>query len=413
MTQEPWLERYYSLLPRIRSHAEHTRLILCGLASCSDAYLRLSEARALFHAKGGTKASVLAEGLIRRTEQGTGGELFVDWPDGGSWVEENLPITCWGLGGTGAQVAQTLAVLGAKALISLEDRSERKLSVIHPDVLVADASGMRRRGELSSVAGSKPAHYIFEVAAGEQVGPVTATRSTRIIVRFAHDPLDRDPHFVRVSRTAASTAGAAVVCGFNELSDESLTEELEYAKELLSIWREAGLTLIHLELGGYESRIARDQVLSTLGPVITSLGMSHAELREFGNDDAIKQAARLASTFDLRRVSVHADYWALAVTRDDAEIELESLLCGCLLASCRAESGGPCLPAQIPAEATFTSPEWPLMSRSEEYSVICCAAPYLERPTATIGLGDTFLAGTLLLLGQPPSSHYPSSLTLH
>jgi hypothetical protein len=193
MTPGPWLERYRALLPKIRSHAEHARLVLCGLASCTDAYLRLSAAQPLFHAKNGAKASTLARELIRRTERGAGGELFLDWPDGGAWVEEHLPITSWGLGGTGAQVAQTLAILGAKALISLEDRSERKLSVIHPDVLVADAFGTRRRGELSGVAGGKPAHYIFEVAAGEPVGPVTATRSTRIIVRFAHDPLDRDP----------------------------------------------------------------------------------------------------------------------------------------------------------------------------------------------------------------------------
>lgn len=218
---------------------------------------------------------------------------------------------------------------------------------------------------------------------------------------------------MRVSRAEASTAGAAVVCGFNELANDSLTEELERAKELLSIWREEGLTLIHLELGGYENRAARDQVLSTLGPVITSLGMNHAELREFGNGDTVKQATRLASTFNLRRVSVHADQWALAVTRDNAEIELESLLCGCLLASCRAESGRPCLPAQIPASAIFAPPEWPVTSRSEDYSVICCAAPYLEHPAATIGLGDTFLAGTLLLLSQPPSLHHSLSLTPH
>jgi ADP-dependent phosphofructokinase/glucokinase len=130
--------------------------------------------------------------------------------------------------------------------------------------------------------------------------------------------------------------------------------------------------------------------------------MSHAELRSFGDNDVVQQAKRLASNFDLQRVCVHADHWALAVTRGDAEIELESLLCGCLLASCRAESGKPCLPIQVPAAATFTAPEWPLMSRSDHYSVISCAAPYLQHPTATIGLGDTFLAGTLLLLSQRP-----------
>jgi ADP-dependent phosphofructokinase/glucokinase len=402
MTQESWVERYASLLPRISTHARRTRLILCGLASCADVYIRLAEARALFTAQPGTEPSALAEELIRRTERGAGGEFFMNWPDGEIWVEKNLRITNRGLGGTGAQAAQALAILGARALISLDDRSERKLSVIHPDVLLADASGLKRRGEWNSQPGSEPVHYIFEVAGGEQIGPVRATRSTRIIVRFAHHHLDRDPEFVRVSQENASTAGAAVVCGFNELADESLSEELERAGQLLSGWRDRGLALIHLELGGYESSAARDRVLSVLGPIITSLGMSHTELRSFGDDDAVRQASRFIAQFDLRRVCVHADHWALTVTQDDAETELESLLCGCLLASSRAESGIPCVPTRIPVAARFRTPDWPLVGRSGNNSVVCCAAPYLEQPMATIGLGDTFLAGTLLVLGKPP-----------
>jgi ADP-dependent phosphofructokinase/glucokinase len=413
MTQNSWAERYTSLLPKISAHAQRAPLILCGLASCADAYLRLTEARALFAAKPGTEPNALARELIRRTEQGAGGEFFMDWPDGGTWIEKNIRIANWGLGGTGAQAAQTLAILGARALISLEDRGARKLSVIHPDVLVADSSGLRRRGELSNRPGSEPVHYIFEVAAGEQIGPVTASRSTRIIVRFAHHHLDRDPDFVSLSQKNASMAGAAVVCGFNELADESLSKELEHARKLLSGWRERGLALIHLELGGYASTAARDQVLSVLGPVITSLGMSQNELRGFGQDDVVKQASRFAAEFDLRRVCVHADHWALTVTRDNAEAELESLLCGCLLASCRAESGAPCIPTRIPIAAQFSSPDWPLISRSGNNSVVCCAAPYLERPKATIGLGDTFLAGTLLVLGQSPRTHNSLAVTLH
>jgi ADP-dependent phosphofructokinase/glucokinase len=327
----------------------------------------------------------------------------MDWPDGGIWIEKNLRVANWGLGGTGAQAAQALAILGAKALVSLEDRSERKLSVIHPDVLVADSFGLRRRAELSSRPGSEPVHYIFEVAAGERVGPVTASRSTRIIVRFAHHHLDRDPDFV-MSQENARVAGAAVVCGFNELADESLSEELEHASKLIAGWRQRGLALIHLELGSYESMAARNQVLSVLGPIVTSLGMSHTELRGFGDGDVVRQASRFAAEFDLRRVCVHADHWALTVTRDDAETELESLLCGCLLASCRAESGLPCVPTRIPVAARFSPPDWPLVGRSGNKSVVCCAAPYLEQPMATIGLGDTFLADTLLVLGQSPGT---------
>jgi hypothetical protein len=105
---------------------------------------------------------VLAAELMRRTERGAGGEYRIIWPKAESWILENLPILGWALGGTGAQVAQALALLGGTALISLEDRSAKQLSVIHPDILIADASGLRRCGELASHSPSKPPPCIFE-----------------------------------------------------------------------------------------------------------------------------------------------------------------------------------------------------------------------------------------------------------
>ena len=48
------------------------------------------------------------------------------------------------------------------------------------------------------------------------------------------------------------------------------------------------------------------------------------------------------------------------------------------------------------------------------WSIACCPAPYLEKPAATIGLGDTFLAGTLLVLGGEnckAAGHAPAETT--
>jgi ADP-dependent phosphofructokinase/glucokinase len=286
--------------------------------------------------------------------------------------------------------------MGAPALISLGDRGQRQLSVIHPDVLVATEHGLEKRSALNASGPSKPAHYIFEFNSGELIGTERAKRSTRVIVRFADDRLDRDIAFARESIARANTAGAAVICGFNEIAAAALPEELEYTKSLLSAWHSDGLSTIHLELGGYEDGSLRDRVLSDLGPLITSLGMSYSELREFGCKDVPTEAARLRAAVGLNRICIHADTWALAVTSNDPERELESLMCGCLLASCRAASGRVSVPTQIPSEAEFHEPPYPPISTHDGLSLVCCAAPYLERPKATIGLGDTFLAGTLL-----------------
>ena len=396
MTRDFWREQYSVLVPRLSGLAQDLPLTLCGLATCTDAYLRLSEAKALFSARD-HNAVLLAKRLEQRAANGVGGELFLDWAEAEEWIAENLTISNWGLGGTGAQAAQALTVLGGRALITLEDRTERQLSVIHPGVLVATADGLEKREAVKASGSSKPAHYIFEFNAGDVIGSKRAKRSTRVIVRFAHDRLDHDPAFVRESAAHASQAGAAVICGYNEVPPAFLAAELEHTKDLLSVWRGGGLSAIHLELGGYEEIALRDRVLSALGPLVSSLGMSHSELRGFGSADVAEEAANLRTTLGLNRLCVHADTWALSITNSDPENELKSLMCGCLLAASRAAMGQISVPASVPTETTFLAPPYPSIRRQNDGWLVCCPAPYLEQPKATIGLGDTFLAGTLLV----------------
>jgi ADP-dependent phosphofructokinase/glucokinase len=137
-------------------------------------------------------------------------------------------------------------------------------------------------------------------------------------------------------------------------------------------------------------------VLSALGPQISSLGMSHSELREFGAADVATDAANLRTALGLDRLCVHADTWALAITNSNPERELNSLMYGCLLAACRASAGKVSVPDGVPADAEFHPPPYPTISRKNDSWLVCCPAPYLKQPKATIGLGDTFLAGTLL-----------------
>jgi hypothetical protein len=48
----------------------------------------------------------------------------------------------------------------------------------------------------------------------------------------------------------------------------------------------------------------------------------------------------------------------------------------------------------------FRDPTWPTSMRLGDWTVNSCAAPYLLSPAATVGLGDSFLAGCLLEFGQ-------------
>jgi ADP-specific Phosphofructokinase/Glucokinase conserved region len=219
----------------------------------------------------------------------------MDWPEGGMWVERNLQFSRWGLGGSGAQAAQMLAIVGAPALMSLEDRSRRQLSVIHPNVLVATNRGVIRCGELSTAQGRKPAHYIFEFTAGTQVGSIIPKRSSRTIVRFTDERLDNDSDFTRESITAAANAGAGILSGFNEIGDQDIEAALRETIALAQAWRNRGLKTIHLELGDFATVKARDTVLEKLGGAFTSLGMSYSELCALcvGSQDTISKAFEL------------------------------------------------------------------------------------------------------------------------
>jgi ADP-dependent phosphofructokinase/glucokinase len=400
MTSDRWRGTYSDLVHRLPGFVSGARLTMCGLATCVDAYVRLDTAERLLNAETGTPQAMLAKELLRRAEAGIGGEFRMDWPMGGTWVEKNLQVSNWGIGGTGAQAAQTLATLGAPALMSLEDRGMRQLSVTHPDIQVGTSSGLIRCGDLPVLKAEKPAHYIFEFTEGVRVGSIIPKRSTRIIVLFAADPLDRDPDFVRESIAAAPRAGAAILCGFNGVAEQDLDTAAGDALSLTKAWSDRGLKSIHLELGGYSNTKSRDAVLNSLIRDITSLGMSHSEFQGlFGeSQDPTEEAYELAKRSGLSRLCVHADTWALAITRNNPERELEALMMGCLLASSRAAVGHITVPHCLPDGAQFSEPRIPISKRRDGWWVVCCPAPYLGTPVATIGLGDTFLAGTLLVL---------------
>ena len=406
MKTEDWGKVYRDLLERLPAYVRDARLTICGLSTFLDGYVRLHEAAPLLNAKKGTPPEALSRELFRRANLGIGGEYYLDWPDGGKWVEENLQFSRWGLGGSGAQAAQMLAIMGAPALMSLEDRSRRQLSVIHPNILVATKRGVIKCGELPATPGRKPAHYIFEFTAGTQVGSIIPKRSSRTIVRFTDERLDADADFTKESMAASASAGAGILSGFNEIGEKDIDGALADTIALAKAWRDRGLKTIHLELGDYATAEGRDTVLEKLRGTFTSLGMSYSELCALcgRSPNAIGKALELSESLHLSRLCVHADTWALAITNGDPQRELAALLCGCLFASARAERGEACRPMAVPANAEFHDMPLEKFNKSGERFIVCCASPYLQRPVATIGLGDTFLAGTLLVLGraEPP-----------
>jgi ADP-dependent phosphofructokinase/glucokinase len=397
-----WSRLYAETHHRVGELARDARLTLCGFSACVDVNLHLDGALTPLRRASAPAALALATELERRAGAGIGGEIVVDWGEGPAWLERHCPGVVR-VGGTAAQAAVTLATLGAPALLALQDRSGPQLEVLSPDVLLATAAGMAEVRQVCPSGVGKPPHYLFEYTAGRPVGRVVPTRSTRVIVRFQDDDLELDDSFAGVSARLSGKAGAAIVSGFNAVPPATLPGALANVVALVELWRGSGLDLVHLESADYPDDGKLAQVLHALGGTVTSLGMSASELEHLrpGPEPPPVRAAAVGEMVGVQRVWIHGDDWALCASRQgDPELELRALLTGCLVAASRAAAGRPAeVRWPLPGTA-LTDPVWPTSTRSRDWTITSCAAPYMTSPTATVGLGDSFLAGCLLELGQ-------------
>jgi ADP-dependent phosphofructokinase/glucokinase len=403
-----WNSAYQQLISGIPRIAASSPLMLFGLSACVDARLFAHDLEPLF-TSGMPEAIAFAEMVKDRARRGIGGEVRVDWPEGPAWLAQHVPIT-YALGGTGPQAAWSLAAIGAPALIALEDRSAHKLKQVHPEILIAEAGEARRACEIVPRGPRQPEIFIVEYTAGLTIGDVTPQRSSRIIVRF-HDPgLEHDAEFAKLGIALAPQAGAGLISGFNSIAYDKIDPEVAPVRRMIEQWRAAGVRTIHLELAGYDSPRHRDRVIERLQGAITSLGMSHSEFIQLmpGTSDLAKDMCELGTKLGLDRVCVHADHWAATVTLGDPDEERHALLMGCLLAGTRAAHGIPAYPETIAARATFTDPPFPTLARHGAWSFVSCPSLHLAHPKATVGLGDSFTGGCLLMLGQQRA---PAQLT--
>ena len=394
-----WAAEYAALAAHLPSLGATARLTLCAFTTCIDWMFDLHEVAPRLLAHADPRAIALGSELRRRAAAGVGGEVCVHWPDGPAWLEPRAERR---LGGAAAQAAQVLTLLGAPTLMALRDRSPAQLALIDGRVRVA--SGGRAVPVAAcppGAASGKLPHFIFEYTAGRDVAGVMPPRSTRVIVRFADEDIDDDPAFAALSADLADGAGAGFVEGFNGLGVERFAAAVARAMAVADGWRAAGLAMVHAELADYPEPRNRLATLAAVRRRVTSVGMNLHELDALVPGDAPADAKALAVAEDLSvgRICIHADDWALCVTRGDPERERLALMAGCLLASARAEAGSATVPFGPPAEASYGLPPAPTI-RAGGWHVVTCPSPWLARPRSTIGLGDTFLAGTLLVLGQ-------------
>ncbi|MBB5751573.1 ADP-dependent glucokinase/phosphofructokinase [Prosthecomicrobium pneumaticum] len=400
-----WSEAYRELLERLPALVARARLTFCGMGSCIDARIHLPAIAPLLDGDAPAEARHFLSMLVDRARRGIGGEVRVDWPEGPAWLSERLPIRS-SLGGTGPHAAWVLTAAGAPAVVALEDRSETMLSHVPAEILVAEEGRLVPAGEARRAGRSRPHIFIFEYTAGRAIGDVVPARSSRIIVRFNDPDLEHDDAFDALTVARAGEAGAGLISAFNAVARDRLDGEIARVGALAGAWKAGGLDTVYYELGGFDTIEACRATLTGLRGRYDALGMSHSEYRGLGGaEDLSVGMPAMADELGLDRLVVHADHFAAIATRRDAARDRDALMAGCLIAASRAAAGTPVRPERLPEGARFAASPFDEPVRRGRWTLVSCASPYLETPATTLGLGDSFTGGCLLVFGQgsPPT----------
>lgn len=411
-----WAERYEALVepnsgPIGATALSHAGLFLCGMSICVDARVDMHNMQALLDASPDTPAGRFAAMLVARAARGVGGEVRVDWQEGPQWLRDRLEIR-YALGGTGPQAAWVLSRLGVASIVPVADRHANQLRHIPSGVLLAEGGVLRAASEVALAGPHIPEIFIFEFTAGRPIGMMVPSRSTRIIVRFCDRGIQHDESFEDMSCKFAPTAAAALLSGLNDEALDNVGPASDYIFSLSRKWIERGLNVVHFELAGYATQDAVNEALDHAKGAITSLGMSHSELLAMDPtaEDPMVALIRLGERLDIDRVCVHADTWAASVTRNDPNEEELALMAGCAIASARAGNGEPAQVIKTDPLAKFHPLPFPNRVRRGRWTFVACASPYVEKPATTLGLGDSFTAGCLLVLGKPDNATSQSAL---
>ncbi len=417
-TGASWRDAYLTVAGHLVSQASTARPVLTGTSACVDAVFRIDAGRLARLLARPVPASAddatggeLLDRVLGRIMAGRGGELLTRWPAGPAWICALLgPPGRHQVGGTGPQASWALAAVGGHSVLALADRSPGQLAVIDPRTgLCADGAIVAAGSLAPSGQATKLPHCILEFTAGTSHGDLTLLRSSRIILRFGDEPIERDEQFLAMAPALAAAAGAGLVSGLNGLADDGSQDtrtERDWLLALIRAWSDAGLAVIHHELAEFSSpRRLREAAVT--GPV-TSLGLSLSELFTLtgSRGDPRVLAREVATLSGARRVIVHADDWALAVHRGTVHQETvhlqDVLLAGNAFAAARARAGQPAAILDPAPDASYTDDRPADGALGDGWQATCVPAPHLLRPAGTVGLGDTFVAGLLLAESLPP-----------
>ena len=362
----------------------------------------------------------LLETIVYFCSNGIGGEADIQAP---SLLRDNFSCEN-AMGGTGVQAAMALSKIGGHSIVHLTDDSKEVCEILKSPCIhmACKDDQLCEAGEV--VSHNPPEyHFILQFRKGDlvQLGEqkIRIPCSNRLILTkiTVNDSLPFWEPFFRWIETHAEQVSSNVLSSFNSISDLSLlAERLEYVKHHVEIYHQKNPRgIVYFEDAHYHNEKIRRICMDTLYPYVDIMSMNEEELqytleKNYGlhveTEDVlscVEGAELLRKKYRVRRgVVVHTkDYAMFAGDPGGIDIKM-GLEIGGVMATAKAAFGGYGGEKEIREIMKLPLSEkgvlaGELLEKSPfKDRVVIVPTHYIDSPSCTIGLGDSFTGGMQL-----------------
>lgn len=353
---------------------------------------------------------------------GLGGELDITDINVFEYLKNNFDYR-FALGGTAAQGAAALGALGVPAILHITDKCKPVCKLLdYPDIFMVSAEG-----ELLPVmdfASEKPpvCHIILQFSKGDVISvkgkEYTIPLSNRLIMDIdtIHKYLPIDEEFLPYCEKNAKRFFSYNISGFNAIIDLNIIKKrtAELKEHYKKVKENNPDCFIYLEGAHYLNSECKNYVFKELSDCIDILGMNEEEMvdlcAKLDNkvdknclESVLVALEQIISRYPVKGIIMHTKDYSMYFGMELKNCDIEmGLTMGNLLSGTKARIGK--YGNLEECYGTLSTPLSPIglefadqLSKINRKEYICIVpSRYMDNPTDTIGLGDTFVAGMQL-----------------
>lgn len=351
---------------------------------------------------------------------GLGGEVDITSGAVAEELKKSFPMQ-YALGGTCAQSTGALSAMGVPVLTHFTDQSEDVL--VSMDFKGAESVKNGERILLKDCISGENAliHFIMQYSKGdvlhiggkEYVIPV----SNRLIMQYdqVHKVMPVREDFLSYVEEHAEQVYSYSISGFNAILDMDIMKERanQIKEHLEKVKAKNPNVVVYFESAHYISTKIRDYLYGVLAPYMDIMGMNEEELVHLTKmehpvdkddiDSIINGLDYILEQFPAKGIVMHSKDYSLYYGKKMEGIDLEmGLTLGNLMSGTKARAGhyGSLDDCRENLKLDLSPVGVSFAERLErmrtKHTPILVPSRYMEKPSYTIGLGDTFVAGVQL-----------------